>query len=36
MALYPEKYIVPLTYLGKRNVDTRVIVLTYVYHLHQK
>lgn len=31
MTGYPEKYVVPLRFIGKRNTDTRVVVLSYLY-----
>jgi hypothetical protein len=33
---YPEKYVVPLRYIGKRNVETRIVVLSYVYSLQNE
>lgn len=31
MTGYPERYVVPLKFIGKRNIDTRIVVLSYLY-----
>jgi hypothetical protein len=36
MSSYPEKYIVPLRYIGKRNSDTRLVVLSYIYSVQNE
>ena len=36
MASYPENYVVPLRYIGRRNTETRLVVLSYVYTLQSE
>ena len=36
MTGYPERYVVPLKFIGKRNIDSRIVVLSYLYSLQNE
>ena len=33
---YPERYVVPLKFIGKRNTDTRIVILSYLYQIQNE
>ncbi len=36
MTGYPERYVVPLNFIGKRNTDTRIVILSYLYQIQNE